>query len=235
MVFNFINNSSQIVNISLNNDRESKNILPYENIFWEIELDDTLKIVLKQNRMSYFCIVKSHYKYCLLIETTYVIKNICDGMTFEITREKTEFRYGTLYDRFFINLSPEYIFDETNSIIGEKEIKNIYNHKRIKEILFTDPFVTNLSCVFWIPVISAILCRIFGWRYFILFACALWIFTVFINWVESKIVDTVFNKLFRKKSDKREFYEFFTEKYISDYYSEPYDYRSRKAVGDIEH
>lgn len=235
MIFNFINNSSQTVDVLLNNDSKSRRILPYESIFWETADDNILKVILKQNKMSYFYITNSHHKYCLLIATTYVIKNICNGMKFEITREKTEFIYGVLYDRFFINPSSGMISNETYSIIGEMEIKKIYNHNRIKDILLTDPFVTNLSCVFWIPVISAILCWIFGWRYFILFACALWIFTVFINWVESKIVDTVFNKLFRKKSDKREFYEFFTERYISDYYSKPYDYRSKNAVGDIEH
>lgn len=198
---NFVNKSSQAVSISVDN-KKFQCISSHETLLIDVKHNDILKIVLKQNKISYIDIINSCLKYCLLIETTYIIKNVCDSMSFDITREKIEFTYGTLYDRFFLNSSLECILSETHNVMGEKEIKKIYNRKKFKDILFLDPFLSNLSCIFWIPVISIILCILLGWKYLILILFLIWILMVFLNWIENKFVNTIFNIFFMQKIEK---------------------------------
>jgi ABC-type multidrug transport system fused ATPase/permease subunit len=222
----FANHSRHIIAITVDDD-SSVLLQPFENIALVRKDSDTIKILAGRNCES----MKKSATYHLVIETEYIISNITDGMVFNIEREKIRFCIDAFYDRLFLKSSNALILSEKHKVRTEERMKAAFNKSNLIRMFLTGP-LESLTELFVLMLIAGIVLAFFlGWKFFVGYFSISYLILIVFNFLLDKFCETIFKKVFKTKHKKKEFYDYFEEEFIRNYYA---DANRIPFIGSVE-
>ena len=215
MKIDFLNSSDKTVIICIDS-QQSKKIEPHNKISLFCEQKEETVINVQVDEESHI----QKGKYVLEIKTKYSLYNLKENVTFNIAREKIRISADVYFERLFLNSDEDINYTECHCIYDEESIKRIYNKKQKTYLWLVSPIEDFTGILLALIVLGVFLFKRIGVINTILYFCGSYLFLVFLSWIGEKLSDTVFKKLFKKKSDKQAFYNCFDSKFIFDYYAD---------------
>lgn len=173
-----------------------------------------IKFVIKRDCES----IKKSSMYHLVVETEYLLSDIPEEATFTITREKIQFSLNAYYDRLFLLTPNAKYISETHKIISEDKIKKAFNKSRFTDFAF-ESIILSPGLIAILILIGILLTLIWGWKFAIVYFPLALLFVGILNWLTKKFWDVIGKKAFKMDDDKTEFYKYFSNDFISKYYS----------------
>lgn len=168
--------------------------------------------------------------YHLVIETEYLFSGVCDRATFTINREKIRFSLSASYDRLFIWTTIANCISETHRIVAEEKIKKVFNKSRLGEFIF-DSIMTSFRLIIILIFVGISLTFIWGWSIAVVYFPLAFLFIGALNWLIDKFWRTIGKKAFKMEDEKTEFYNYFENDFIYNYYS---DVSRTPFMGNVE-
>ena len=225
MTVRFINNCSQLVNVTIGGERIF--IAPNHSVSIETAMEPSLKFIVRcENKCRFY-----KGKYILNIETTYNCIELNDGVTFVITREKTRISSNVYFERLFVSSDNAKCCVEFYKISDEALIKRLFCRKKMLRFLLVEPLEHLTGLVVVLIILGATLSYVFSWKLATVFFIIAYFSLLMINWLSEKICKTVFKKKFGMNDEKTEFFSFFQNKFITKYYLDP---KREPFMGEIE-
>ena len=224
----FQNTSNEIVIVSLSNG-DSWELQPKQIVVKELSCDSELIVNLSLNRAS-----GVHKRtYTFVLETQYVIENVCENELITISREKVCFHpLPAYYDRLFLLPNNAKVLSESHIVSNAEYLKTQYHKQRRIDRFFIDPWRNNPFEAFGLLVIGIALSVFLGWVVaLVYFPCAY--FLLFAGtWLGERIGNAFIKscKIFCTESE--EFSQYFENEWINKYYSDP---DRQPFMGKIEH
>ena len=213
MQITFYNDCDYVVNLSV--ECESIIIMqPRDKAVVNCEKND-IHVCVKRNSVSY----KKKNKYTLVLETQYQFVNVHNNDLFRITYGKERIEGNVYYDRLFLDSDNAMCTMELHNVLGDEEIKKKYNKSQKRYRLFISPFENLTGLVILLTILGIILGNKLGGIFLIIYVPVAYIFLLFIDWFMEKIIQLIFGKISKLKDEKTEFYEFFENEYIINFYS----------------
>lgn len=207
----FLNECEYIVHINLESGETIK-VNPHGTAFMKCEKNECL-VRIHRNIASF----KRKNKYVLVLETKYRMTDICDNDVFRITREKICVEGNVYYDRLFLSTETAGCTMEANRVIGEKELKKVYNKCRMKYKFLGAPFVEPGMTILFV-ILGIILGYELGWKYVVIYFPAAYFFLIAFDGAIDKIIQFIFKKSFKQKDEKTDFYNYFEDEFIARFY-----------------
>lgn len=220
MNITFKNQCNHFVVINID-DTEPMLLHPFETKTISRKGCDIVKIRANRNSESR----RSEYTFDLVVETEYIFSEVANNAVFTIIREKIRFSENATYDRIFVSSQNAQKETENYRILSEDEIKKAFK-KEEHSLLFLDVILEPKLTILLIVVGLAILLN-FGWKIAVLYIPFAVVFLLSYIRLADKAAEVIsvkaFNKLFKRndKTEKKEFYEYFENDYITAYYASP--------------
>lgn len=162
--------------------------------------------------------LKNKGKYTLIIDAIYNFKDSTSCTVFSITYEKIRVNSIIYYARLFLTGNVPYTCTEEFSVAHKKQIKRNFLISKFLTFLFIQPFENFPALVILSTVISVAASHFYGWKYFLLLLCILYIFIIALVGIVNILINLIFNK--NKIPDKtKEFFSYFESENIKKYYS----------------
>lgn len=215
MNIELINDSTKAIFVSIP-PKSFEKIEPYNKIFMSCD-EETIIISVKGCEPSRI----EKDKFVLSIETKYCFDNLDKNVVFSITREKIRVGADMYFERLFVNSDINISFYEDFIVSDAEEMKNLFEKKRLKQMLLIRPleyftglviisFVLFLFVLKRIGLIYTILCYICAYGFMVFLSC-------FVEW----LWNVIFKKIFKTKSEKEKFNTYLDKRFIRNYYSDP--------------
>ena len=224
MNIEFFNNSNKTVLVSIASKSFTK-IEPHNRIFMSCE--ETKFISVKVCEPSHI----EKGKYVLSIETKYCFDNLNENVIFTITREKIRVGADVYFERLFIIPDKDICFIEEFSVPDAEEMKKLFKKKRRKQILLIRPLEYFTGLVLISLVLFFFALKRIGLIYTILCYMCVYIFMVCLSCIVEWFWNAVFKKVFKAKSEKDKFYNYFDNSFIFNYYSNS---NREPFIGEVE-
>lgn len=225
MTVEFLNNCSQFVRVTVEGKRIT---IPPKHCV-------SIEGITKSNfTFTVQCETRSRFykgKCVLNIETVYNCESINDDSTFVITREKSRIGSNVYFERLLVSLNHEECNLESCDIPDEIMIKRLFNKRKLFRFFFVDPLEYLCGLAVVLVIVGVILSYVFGWKCAVVYFPVSYLLLLTINWCIEKMCNVIFKKGFRMDDDKTEFYSFFENDFITNYYSNP---NREPYMGEIE-
>lgn len=215
MTIYFVNHSRHILVLNID-DGEPIFLQPFETMPIVRKESDTIVVSLKRNCESYA--EKRKTIYHLILETKYCFSGVYDGEAFTISREKIQFSLNAYYDRLFLFASNATYLSENHRVFGEEKVKKTFSKVGLSDLLF-DTFIFSPGALIVLIIIGIVLTLNWGWKFAIVYFPLALVGAVIITRLISGSVDVIGNKVFNIEDEKKEFYSYFLNDYIKNYYS----------------
>lgn len=222
----FLNSTDKTVIITIDS-RQTKKIEPHNKISLFCEQKEETVFDVQVDEESHI----QKGKYVLEIKTKYILNNLKENVSFNIAREKIRISADVYFERLFLNSDMDINFTECHCIHDEEAIKRIYNKKQKINLWLVSPAADFTGIFLALIVLGLFLFKHIGAVNTVLYYCFSYIFLVFLSWIGERLSDTVFKKLFKKRSDKEAFYNCFDRQFIYNYYA---DTSRTPVMGEIE-
>ena len=165
-----------------------------------------------------------------MIETEYHFSGVFDGAVFTIIREKIRFSLNATYDRLFLQAANVSYHSETHKVVSEEEIKKVFNKSRLFDFIF-DTFMASPGLIIILLLAGISLTFIWGWRIAVIYFPLAFLFIGALNWLTDKIGEMIGKKAFKMEDEKTDFYNYFENDFINNYYS---DINRTPFMGNVE-
>lgn len=228
----YFNNHTRHIVIINTDDGESIFLQPYETIPIVRNDSDVIKVLVKRNCDSYIYkhVMKSPM-YHLVIESEIIFSGVSDGEVFNISREKIQFDLQSYYDRLFVLPNNAVNYTETHKIVAAEKIKTAYKKSHLRYIILFVPLEYTPMAVFWVFIGSIVTKVIWGWTVSIIFFLTAYLILIFLNVFLASLTNKILKKLFKFNSPDKDFYNYFENEYIKNYYA---DTKREPFFGNIE-
>lgn len=215
MNITFINSCNHSIALKID-DTVSVCLQPRETTSVTRQDAETMKLTACRTSES----VKIKSVYHLVIETEYVFFNVSANDTFYITREKIQFSPNASYDRLFVqpSIAATEKISENHRISAEEQMKRIFAKEMRGDFIF-DTFLFSSTLIIFLTGIGIRLTSLFGWKVALVYFPLEILFVVALNLLIDKLWRGVSKKVFKVDDDKTEFYRYFENEFITDYYS----------------
>ena len=215
MNITFINGCNHEIALKID-DTVSVCLQPRETTSVTRQDAETMKLTVCRTSES----VKIKSVYHLVIETEYVFFNVSDNETFYITREKIRFSLNASYDRLFVqpSIAATEKISENYRIPDEEQMKRIFAKEMRGNFIF-DTIWAFLALIIFLTGIGIRLTSLFGWKVALVYFPLAILFVIALNLLIDKLWRGASKKVFKVDDDKTEFYRYFENEFITDYYS----------------
>ena len=237
MTIHFNNKSSHTAVLTVDDD-EQMFLRPFETATVVRKDSDVIKTVVKCNGESAVSKEKFNSKsivkttvYHLEIETEYFFSGISEGEIFTISHERIRFSRNAAYNRLFLFATNASYHSEAHKVISEKKIKKAFNKPRLMDIFIFDLLFASPGLSVVLLVVGISLTFIWGKRLAFVYFPIAYLFLVSFNWLIGRLVEVVFKRAFKVDDEKKEFYSYFGNEFIKNYYSNT---ERTPFVGEIE-
>lgn len=225
MTVYFTNHCKRMIILNID-DGESIFLQPFETKSICRKDSDVIKILAKCDCES----AKKSSIYHLVIETEYLFSGVSDGATVAITREKIRFSLRASYSRLFLRATNTNCLSETHRVVAEDKIKKMFNKSLRNDFIF-DSLMASLKLILVLLLVGISLTSIWGWRIAVIYFPLAALFVCTLNWLNNKLCRRIEKKAFKIEDEKTEFYNFFENDFIKNYYS---DMNRTPFMGKIE-
>lgn len=174
----------------------------------------SIKVFIRRNCNS----KKEASMYYLILGVEYIFSNVSDGEMFVITREKIQISLNTFYDRLFLAPTNACCSSSTYKIMGEKEIKRIYK-KTLRSDSFFEMTLDLIGLIIILLLVGIVLLFAYGWKVAIIFCFIALLFVFALGCLINMVWKIVEKNIFKFPSEKEEFYNFFKNDFIENFYS----------------
>ena len=216
MYINFVNLCSQNVIVNIHSG-ECIKIPQKHTVRLQYKNSDEIKISVRCEKSSY--VKKSKYNF--VIKTTYIFQNEYDDIILEITREKVRVENYIYYDRLFLATDKYTLLPESYAVCEQEVLKKYFRNSQMLDAFILAPIFTGTKLFFALLLFGIVFTRYFGWKFAMFYFPISYLFVVIIGLVSEKFADLFFKKAFNGVDDKAEFYNFFENNFIKEYYSNP--------------
>lgn len=225
MTVYFTNHCRHIV-ILIIDDGEPVFLQPFETKPIARNDSDVIKILAKRDCES----IKKSSMYHLVIETEYLFSVVSEGAAFTINREKIRFSLMAYYDRLFLWTTNVKYVSETYKILAEDKIKKTFDKSQLFEFIF-DAVMASPGLIIVLLLVGISLTFIWGWRIAVVYFPLAFLFIGALNWLTDKLWNLIGEKAFKMEDEKMEFYRYFENDFIKNYYS---DIERTPFMGKVE-
>lgn len=204
------------------------NFLPsLQTVAISCENSEIVEVSVRRNCES----MKKSNMYHLIVETKFCLLNVLDGENFHITREKIRFSLNAFYDRLFLIPKNAIVLSENYKIVSEDKIKQVFNKSKKIHMFLTGPLSMLTSKYILILMAGIGLTFIWGWKFAAVFFPTAYLIVFMMSWLIDKFWSKAEKKFFKFEDEKEEFYSYFEDNYIRNYYS---NINRKPYMGKIE-
>ena len=215
MKMNFINTSSQKINISVDNG-DNLTVLPNDRVEIEAESKPAHKVSVKSA-------TPSHYQngfYYFNVITDYQIFESDEDIEFKISCDN----YSTTS---CVNLIRAKMCVENNECLfnsftveNKEEMEKVFKRKRTKEIFLPD-FLEYIDVYIVLILIGIAIFYFSGWKIGLIYSAISYLLLFLVANLLDKFWYAVFKRALRVSDDKEDFYNFINSNYLMQWFSDP--------------
>lgn len=161
--------------------------------------------------------------YNLNIATSFCLRNIGNGCECRISQKKIETSINVSLMKAELCASAAECFMTDCRVTDAEKIMKKYKRSRYADIFFFDPIFSSFGEVFIAVLIGIAIFWFLGWKAGLIYTAIAYGFFVVLNLFIEKLLNTIFNKIFKIKmsKEKKEFSDFLNADYLFKYLSDP--------------